>query len=69
MADEKSRLLRTKQTAEVLGVSVGSVLSLERRKLIPSVRDWAGQRRFEESKVLEFRKRLMAGEFSGPEAA
>ena len=68
MKEINERLLRTKETADVLGVKVCTVLLLERRGLLPAVRDWAGQRRFLQGDVEKFRKQLMVGEMARVEA-
>jgi len=61
MAKEKERFLRTKETADSIGVKVSSVRILEQRGLLRAVRDWSGHRRFRESEVLKFRDRLLSG--------
>jgi excisionase family DNA binding protein len=58
-------LLRTKEAADRIGVKTASLRQLEKRGLIHCVRDWAGHRRFEESDVEEFQKKLRSG-FENP---
>jgi excisionase family DNA binding protein len=58
-------LLRTKEAADRIGVKTASLRQLEKRGLIPCIRDWAGHRRFDESDVEAFQKRLKLG--FGPE--
>jgi hypothetical protein len=64
MSKENKKLLRTKGAADLLGISVSGVRLIEARGLLHAVRDWSGHRRFEEAAVLEFKERLLDGEFN-----
>ncbi len=63
MIRETRRLLRTKGAADILGVNACTVRLIEGRGLLHAVRDWSGQRRFDEADVLALKERLLAGEF------
>jgi hypothetical protein len=64
MSNKTKKLLRTKGAADLLGISVSAVRLIEGRGLLHAVRDWSGHRRFEEAAVLEFKERLLDGEFN-----
>jgi len=53
------KLLRVKESAELLGVKPTSIRQLERRGKLRAVRDWNGHRRFPEVEILRLRKFLM----------
>jgi excisionase family DNA binding protein len=56
------KLLRVKEAAEVLGVKPASIRQLEKRGLLPAVRDWNGHRRFKEADVLALPDSLNKGQ-------
>ena len=53
------RLLRVKESANLLGLKAASIRQLEKHGLLKSIRDWSGHRRFRESDVLKFKKELL----------
>ena len=56
------KLLRCKEAAERLGLKPIALRGLDRKGLLPAVRDWAGHRRFREDEVEALRERLLNGE-------
>lgn len=64
MNETKEKLLRVKDAGDLIGVEANYIRVAEKHGLLVAVRDWAGQRRFKESAVLEFRRKLLAGELS-----
>jgi hypothetical protein len=62
MSRAEEKLLRVKDAGELAGLEPDSMRIAEKHGLIVAVRDWAGHRRFKESAVLEFRRKLLAGE-------
>jgi DNA-binding transcriptional MerR regulator len=55
------QLLRTKDAATRLGLKSFSVRRLEQMGILPSIRDWAGHRRFRERDVEQVREKLLSG--------
>ena len=58
----KMKLLRTKESANRLGLKPVSLRLLEKKGLLHPVRDWAGHRRFLEEEIDAFRDKLLRGE-------
>ena len=64
--EASNRLLRVKEAAMVIGISFSAMRSLDKRQILPAIRDWAGHRRYREDDVYEFREKLLRGEVKQP---
>lgn len=58
---KQMKLLRVTEAAKQLGVKPSSIRQLERRGLLPAVRDWNGHRRFKDSDISRLQKSLLRG--------
>ena len=58
------KLLRVKEAATAMGVLPATLRDLDRRGILPAIRDWAGHRRFREDLVKDFKEKLLRGEMA-----